>query len=187
VIYENGVVDWREYDARLRQVRARADGPQGPLRDLELRFDASSQVVEIVDGRPGVAPPFDLGARFEYDDHGHLVRATDAEATTEWTVDDASRVLAVRSGHPAPHLNVVNLHGEEGAGPDQLTSFGGERLRYDPAGRLLEDGSRALAWDARGRLRRVETAAGVTEYVYAHDGSRALKRETVGGKTATTR
>ena len=44
-----------------------------------------------------------------------------------------------------------------------------------------------LWWDAKGRLRRVERGDVTEEYVYAYDGSRALKLTTEDGETSVVR
>ncbi|MFH0899755.1 MAG: RHS repeat-associated core domain-containing protein [Pseudomonadota bacterium] len=186
--FGNGTKDRREYDDRLRLARMQAMASDGrALRDLAFERDAASLVTAAVDGRTDVADELSLGVRYRYDDRYRLVEATDQIATTTWTYDDVAKILSVTSGHKASHLNVTNRYGENGAGPDQLTSFGSERLQYDAAGRLVLDGSRVLSWDAKSRLAHIERGGGSADYVYAHDDSRAEKVERIGGKTHRTR
>src|SRR5690606_8969660 len=92
-----------------------------------------------------------------------------------------------QSGHDAPGLNVENVFGEAGAGPDQMTHFGDEPLTYDAAGRVTKDGTRKLTWDAKGRLVKVLRGDLTEEYVYDHADRRALKRTTHGGVTETVK
>jgi hypothetical protein len=116
-----------------------------------------------------------------------LIEITDRHGSTDWTYDDAANILSVQSDSGVPWLNLVNHFGEGGARPHQLTRHGEEILRYDAAGRLVEDGSRVLRWDAKGRLRRVEREGVIEEYVYAYDGSRAVKFTTADGETRVVR
>ncbi len=188
VTYGNGVVDERRYDARLRVERMVATSPEGSaLRDLTFDLDPASRITGITDGREGIDPRLDLSAEYVFDDRYRLVQATDRVAMTTWTYDDVANILSVRSGHGDPFLNVDNRYGEDGAGPDQLTHFGDERIRYDAAGRVVEDGSRRFFWDAKGRLARVERGDVVEEYTYAYDDTRAIKRTVTPDGTTTVR
>ena len=45
---------------------------------------------------------------------------------------------------------------------------------------MLRDGERELQWDAKGRLKRVQRAGTVEEYVYAFDDTRAVRRSASG-------
>jgi RHS repeat-associated protein len=184
VTFGNGVADTREYDTRLRVTRMNAAG----LRDLSFTFDPASMITRISDGRSGVDPALDLSGDYTYDDRYRLVGAKDRGGATTWTLDDVAKILSVKSDHTdAAFLNVTNQYGEDGAGPDQLTSFGDEKLHYDAAGRVIADGSRKITWDAKGRIARVERGDVVEEYVYGYDDARAIKRETRAGNTVETR
>lgn len=179
--FGNGVQDCRTYDDRLRLSRMNAIGPSGQvLRDLTLVRDAASHIRAIVDERRDMEPLFDLSAEYEHDARNRLVRATDRVAETTWRHDDVGNLEAVASGHDHPALNAEHRYGESGAGPDQLTSVGETRLRYDEAGRLMEDGERRLTWDAKGRLTRVVRGDTVEEYVYDFEDGRALKTTRTG-------
>lgn len=106
------------------------DRPAGQiLRDLTFSYDPASHLRAILDGRSGIEPLFDLSAEYELDDRERLVRATDRVAATTRHHDDVGNVQRVSSEHDEPALDAEHRHGEDGAGPDQLTSVGGEPLR----------------------------------------------------------
>lgn len=179
--FGNRAHDCRSYDERLRLSRMNATGPAGQvLRDLTFTHDLASHLRAVVDGRSGAEPLFDLSAEYELDDRERLVRATDRVAATTWQHDDVGNVQRITSEHDEPALNAEHRYGEDGAGPDQLTSIGTESLRYDESGRLVEDGERTLEWDAKGRLRRVTRADTIEAYVYDFEDRRAIKTTRTG-------
>ena len=188
MVLGNGVVDERRYDKRRRVtdlLAARADGTV--LRGLEYAYDATSRIRQVVRAESSSARIDPGTVSYRYDDRYRLTEATDFRGSTVWGYDDASNITAVESSGGIPWLNVVNRFGQDRAGPHRLTQHGDESLRYDAAGRVVEDGARLLSWDAKGRLRRVERDDVTEEYVYAYDDSRALKRTTEDGETRVVR
>jgi hypothetical protein len=115
----------------------------------------------------------------------------DAQASTTWAYDDVGNITSITSGHADPFLNATSAFGERGAGPDQLTTItfpsGNEMFSYDAAGRMTQDGTRTLTYDAKGRLARVVRGTTTEEYVYGFDDERAIKRTTQGGSTDEVR
>ncbi len=181
MVLGNGVVDERHYDERRRLTQMRAGGPNDTvLRGLEYEYDSASRIRRMVGAES-------QRVSYQYDDRYRLTEITDRYGSTVWTYDDAANIVSVESDTGVPWLNLVNRFGEDGARPHQLTGHGDEALRYDSAGRLVEDGSRVLGWDAKGRLQRVARGDVTEEYVYAYDGSRALKLTTEEGETSVVR
>lgn len=182
VTYGNGVVDRREYDARQRMRRLRADAEGGAiLRDLAVELDPSSRVIGLVDQRAQLSPQRDLTVLYGYDDRNRLITATDALGETSWTLDDIGNVQRVVFDSTATDLAY------DGAGPDQLTAFGDETMTYDDAGRLVTDGARVVRWGTDGRIASVERAGIVEHYIYDYEGRRAEKQTVVNGRTSVTR
>jgi RHS repeat-associated protein len=183
-----GLTEKRTYDNRRRLVTMSATDSKGSVvRGLRYGLDAASRIVELADLRTTPPADEDLTAAFQYDDRYRLTSATYRTGATTWQPDDLAKILTVKSDFGDPHLNVTNTYGENGAGPDALTHHGTETLSYDEAGRVTKDGERSYEWDAKGRLAKVTRGNTVEEYLYGHDGTRAVKLTTVDGKTEVTR
>ena len=185
--YANGVSDVHEYDSRneLHRLTATSSQTGEVLRDLTLVRDGAARITSVVDGRLGIDAEHDLSATYEFDDLYRLTRAQSRIETTRRSYDDAGNITRVNS--ESAGTDVELRYGEDGAGPDQLTSRQDERFDYDDAGRVLRDGERSYAWDARGRLLRVERGDLVEEYVYGYDGERTEKVTRRGGVETVTR
>ena len=184
----NGILDERGYDSRRRLRRLGATSPSGRIvRGLGLSLDAASRLTQVEDLRPEPADAERLDATYRYDDRYRLLEAGDRLASTSFSYDDLSNLLSIESGHAAPWLNVENRFGENGAGPDQLTHHGDTSIRYDAAGRVVDDGERLLEWDASGRLVRVLRGEVVEEYIYDFEDRRVVKRTTQGDEQSTVR
>ncbi|MDX2088288.1 MAG: SpvB/TcaC N-terminal domain-containing protein [Kofleriaceae bacterium] len=185
--YANGVSDVHEYDARneLHRLTATSATTGEVLRDLTLVRDSAARITSVVDGRLGIDAAHDLSATYEFDDLYRLTRAESRVETTRRSYDDAGNITRVTS--ESSGTDVELRYGEDGAAPDQLTSRGDERFDYDDAGRVIRDGERSYAWDARGRLARVERGDLVEEYVYGYDGARTEKVTRRGDVETTTR
>ena len=184
----NGIVDSREYDARLRLDRLFAKTPEGTsVRDLQYTFDDASRITAITDRRPDVSNEQSVSASFVFDDRYRLRTETDTTGTTKWSYDDVGKITSVSSNHETAALNVTNQYGERRAGPDQLTHHGDEGWKYDAAGRVTSDGVRNLEWDAKGRLSRVTRGDTVEDYTYGFDDARAIKLTAGGGTPEAVR
>ena len=190
--FGNGVRVTRGYDARqrLETMGARSDRA-GLLVDLRYELDRASRVVGVMDRRTGINADLSLTATHTFDDRYRLTRSMDAQASTTWAYDDVGNITSITSGHADPFLNATSAFGERGAGPDQLTTItfasGNEMFSYDAAGRMTQDGTRTLTYDAKGRLARVVRGTTTEEYVYGFDDERAIKRTTQGGRTDEVR
>ena len=184
----NGVDDSRSYDQRHRLVALSASDASGTvLRSLKYSLDSASHVQQISDLRASPSAEEDLTASFTLDDRYRLKTAEYRVGRTEWQLDDVTKVLSVKSTIGDAQLNVTNVYGENGAPSDQLTHHGSEALKYDAAGRLVQDGERSLTWDAKGRLAKVTRGDIEESYAYGHDDERVLKTTKSPGLTEVTR
>lgn len=188
VLFGNGILDNRTYDVRRRLIGTTAtDETDRPIRSLAYSLDAASHIRQISDLRVNAPPDEDLTANLTVDDRYRLTGAAYRTGRTEWQLDDVAKVLSIKSTIGDPLLNVNNIYGENGAGPDQLTHHGTEPLKYDVAGRLVQDGARSLYWDAKGRLARVVRGDTEETYAYGHDDERVLKTTKQGTKSEVIR
>ena len=186
--FGNGIDDNRTYDQRRRLYALSAvDATGAALRSLKYTLDSASHVVSIADLRTGMPAAEDLTAGFTYDDRYRLKTAQYQSGRTDWQLDDISKVLSVKSDFGDKNLNVTNAYGESGAPADQLTHHGDEALKYDAAGRLIQDAERTLTWDAKGRLSKVTRGDTEETYFYGHDDERILKITKTQGQSEVTR
>jgi RHS repeat-associated protein len=158
-----------------------------PLRDLAFRFDASSRVQEMIDGRPHIEAAFRHSSTYSYDDRYRLVSMSNSAGTTTWTYDDNGNIRSESLKQADRVVDRLHEYGGSGAGPDALTRLGNESITYDGAGRVIQDGTRSFEWDAKGRLARVQTPEVTEEYVYDHADRRVIKSTTEQGQSVITR
>ena len=181
----NGTTLERTYDDRQRVVQHALQGAE-PLFDLRYTLDGTGRLLEQVDAQPS-AHAFDHSVQVTYDDRYRLIEEVRPGQTNTYRYDDGGNLLQ-RTSSGARALRGFTIP----EGPDDLVRIvdwddAEETIRYDQAGRTLQDGERTLTWDARGRLARVETAEGSEAYVYDYDHRRAIKRVTRDGEVQTVR
>ncbi|QQR89555.1 MAG: VCBS repeat-containing protein [Myxococcales bacterium] len=177
--YGNGVQSMREYDSRQRLTHMLSQSGGSTLLDLRFELDPSSRVIEEIDARE-LSDALNLSATYGYDARYRLASEQNRLGSTTFSYDVMSNLLSVTSDR-ADLAAQVDYEYTDSNGPDRVTKFADETLKYDAAGRLLEDGARALEWDAKGRIAKVvradENGAQITEtYQYGYDDRRVIKR-----------
>ncbi|QQR88711.1 MAG: VCBS repeat-containing protein [Myxococcales bacterium] len=177
--YGNGVKSQREYDSRQRLRHMFSGAGSATLLDLRFELDPSSRVIEETDARE-LSAALNLSASYSYDARYRLASEQNRLGTTTFSYDVMSNLLSVTSDR-ADLPAQVDYEYTDSNGPDRVTKFADESLKYDAAGRLLEDGARVLEWDAKGRIAKVvredENGAQITEsYQYGYDDRRVIKR-----------
>jgi len=154
----------------------RAQGDER-LVDLTYDYDVLGRLRGTTDHLGALDHSPALDQRFEHDDLGRLVSANGAYGSQTWSYADAGNLIE--------HDGQSVAYGDGGtAGPHAATAFGGQRLRYDAAGQLVEvTGEGAIevggiGWDAQGRVVTTTAADGArSESVYDHEGQRAIRRD----------
>ena len=182
----NWTSTWRSYDARHR-LTALASGPTagGALfQSLRYHLTATGLIERIEDqlqvspNEPAPGVP-SLGATYTYDRLYQLTSATTSRGTINYRYDTIQNLIS-RTTPDIPDLNLplgTFGYGEDGAGPNQLTSAGGQHFRYDDAGQMQGYNGFALAFDPGGRLTRAQHVDGTRiESQYDFGGERLLKR-----------
>lgn len=150
-------------------VHDRAYAPHNPRRDAVFAYDDAMRLLAADVGETIDDDNSSLGSwSFSYA-HDGLQNLTKRE------IDDTP------FGADMPVMaHGVHDHGQNGAGPRQLTSVdSGEAYTYDYVGRMIARTrpslpTRTLTWDAFDRLRKVEDATGgaFVEHLYGADGER---------------
>jgi RHS repeat-associated protein len=146
------------YDA-LGQCTSMDETTPGSTGEVTYTYDSLRQLVGLTDERPG-----GIDATFDYQRRTLLGQGEDGAVMT--------------AGDPAHPTR-----------PDALVLGGGAPfdLTYDAAGRLAALPDRALTWDAKGQLVRVQRAGGPRiDFGYDHRGSRVRKTVTDGAVVTDT-
>ena len=195
----------RYYDANTRFLTRSivdAELPQAMQADVNYTFDPSGNVTSVADDAPGQADT----QCFRYDYLARLTEAwTPANGCTadptvgalggvapywqSFTYDKTGNRLT-RTDHAAagdtvqtstypqpgqPHAHQVSSVSTKGPGVDRTDEFG-----HDANGNVTKRGGQTLDWDAEGNLAKVTEGGRSTEFVYAADGSRLIRRDPTG-------
>lgn len=116
----------------------------------------------------GLAGPAPYWHSYTYDKTGNRVTETRHAASGAVTKDFAYDV----PGH-AHALGSVTTTAANGTSTV-------EDFAYDAAGRTLDRGSQALAWNAEGQLASVARAGETTSFIYDANGNRLLRKDPTG-------
>ena len=197
----NGVATCNWYDARQRlfetltgQLDANAcasgAGTNGTgLRHVVYGFTSDGLIQSIVDKSAVVLDLPRLDADYAYDRLYELTTArTNNEGTLRYRYDTIQNLIAQESDVAVPILPFGDFaYGEGGAGPNQLTTAGGEHYAYDGVGRLVAYNGFGLGYDVQNRLVDARRADGtwIRNY-YDFAGERILKISQLPGEAAKT-
>jgi len=183
--FNTGVVELNGYDADRRRTANKVTAADGALvQHLEWALDGVGNVLELRDRRAGIDATKDRSTVFAYDNLYRLRKETGRWGETSFAYSASGNLTARTS-------SIATLAGSFGygvsAGPHALTTYNGRSLKYDPRGRLLDDGERTYAWDAADHLTEVSAKNGSGETnSFDADGTRRVRTERDGGGTHTT-
>jgi len=143
--------------------------PNNPRRDATFTYDTAMRLLDAELGETIDDDNSSLGSwSFAYS-HDALQNLTERE------------IVTMPIGATAPVMaHGDHEHGENGAGPRQLTSVeSGESFTYDYVGRMATRTrpslpTQTLTWDAFDRVRKIEDSTGgkFVEHLYGADGER---------------
>jgi RHS repeat-associated protein len=185
--FSTGVQRLADYDDDRRLVAERVRDAGGmPLQHLGWAYDHVGNVVAVTDLRAGVSLDRDRSEAYRYDNLYRLVSATGRWGDAAWFYSPSGNLLR-RTSSDSKFAGGSFSYGQ-GAGPHAMTGFGDRVVRYDPMGRMLDDGERAYAWNGADQLVHVRTRSGAeVDNVFDAAGKRRLRREKSGdGRTAET-
>jgi RHS repeat-associated protein len=183
------LLDSVAFDLAGRRTRVRfANGAE-----QEYAFDAQNGRLRSMTLRSGVVERI---AQFRHDRVGNLVAIESPDPTIAMTFryDDLYRLTAADSGDglswtyrysDAGDLTFKSdvgdyLYGEDGAPATCLTSAGGRSIAYTANGEIEQASWGKHAWDAEGRLVRVEAPDGTArvDFAYNYLGTRVAEKST---------
>jgi len=174
----NGTTQTRTFDKRLRMATSQVtNAANEPLVDHAYTRDAMGNIVEVVDGRVDDGTPR-ADATYSYDSFYRLTGATleagtDREETLAIGFDAAERITSRTSSIADSRVNLgTYTYGENGAGPQAVTTVGSKAFGYDASGQMTARDGDTLEWDAFGRLTRVTSAAGDEKAWFGYSASR---------------
>jgi RHS repeat-associated protein len=173
----NGVVSEAAYDAHDRVKLLRTVKGNVQLQSLQYSYDAVGALTEV---RDEVRSEGQMSGswRFSYDSLTRLVEADGPAGKMGHQYDAVGNLLQKSDMGAYAYENAVRA--------GVLTAVGGRALTTNANGQMTEALGRTFTWDARGELRKVESALGTTEYVYDYTGQRTVKKVTGGQKPSTT-
>ena len=175
------------YDDDRRRNELRAKASSGAIiHHLKWTLDAASNVLSVVDARAGVDPTRDRSEQYTYDNLYRLVRAKGAWGDASWTYAASGNLVRRASTVPALDSAGDIAYGS-GAGPHAMTGFKGRTLRYDAAGRMVDDGERSYTWNGVDNLVKVDANGGSVESTFDGGGMRRIRVErSASGESHTT-
>jgi RHS repeat-associated protein len=117
-----------------------------------------------------------LDATYAYDRLHELVAATSARGTDTYEYDAIQNLVAHASTVPDARAAVGAMkYGENGAGPNMVTTAGARALTYDRAGNMRSYDGYALGFDVDGRLVDAHKPGGASiRHYYDFDGERRI-------------
>ncbi len=154
----NGVVETRGWDVTGRLSRLTVSTKSKPIRDSAFAYDGRGNIETVSDD---TAPA--LRSSYAYDDLSRLTGAQLAAKNFEYAYSADGSLTQVNS-------EAVTY---DAAHPHAATRMGASAFEYGPAGQLVKWAGNTGEFDARGKLRKVTTASGLTEYTYDAFGSLA--------------
>jgi RHS repeat-associated protein len=147
----NGVSEWFGRDQSYALTWMTADGPLGPVLDLDHGYDADGLLVDRRDNLAGAN-----GRHFEYDDL-HRLRRTDFASASEALAyfPNGNRSLRTSAGSTTTYA----YDGAAGR-PNRLVAetdpLGTRAYTYNGAGDITGDGVHAYSYDGAGRLHLID-------------------------------
>ena len=137
----NRTSTWRSYDARHRLIGLTSGPTEGGTTFQSLQYDLTpTGLIERVRDQLSSQPPLgvpSLNAEYTYDRLYELTSATTSRGTIEYTYDRIQNLIRRNSDIANLDLPLGQFgYGEHGAGPNQITSAGGQEYRYDVAGQM---------------------------------------------------
>ena len=182
--FNTGVQELSGYDAdrRLTETLAR-DASGREITHLKWTIDGANNILAVSDLRAGVGADRDRSETYGLDNLYRLRTAKGTWGSGAWSYSASGNMLA-----RATQGAVVAASYAENAGPHALTTLGNRSMRYDAAGRMLDDGQRRYTWDAIDQLVDVRGADGSdVQSTFDADGMRRLRVEvSPGGQTTQT-
>jgi RHS repeat-associated protein len=185
--FQGGVTQIRGFDPDARLASEVATAPSGRvIQSLEWTYDEAGKLHAIADHRPGVDAAHDRSERYAYDNLHRLVHAEGTWGEARWTFSTTGNLLARASTVDA--LDTGPREYGAGGRPQALAASRGRKPTYDVLGRMIDDGDRRYAWNARDMAVSVESAGGGrVENVYdANEQRRARTEHRVDGSVHTT-
>ncbi len=182
----DGTVTNRSYDALMRPLDTMITAPGGEVLQgfgYELGRTGRVDAVEDLAGRAEV----NFDARYTYN---ALYRLTQADLSggaevLGFEVDDAGNLTQRTSTGSQPGVPVTGTMGYgQGAGPNAVTSAGGEQMDYDQAGNLVQKGALSFGWDFRGRMQATEGPDGLVQRAHYSAGQDRVARVDGNGSTS---
>jgi RHS repeat-associated protein len=174
--FNTGVVQGLGYDADRRLEEKRAVSAGGAtIVDLKWSYDGAGNILSVVDARPSIPSGRDRSEQYGYDNLYRLTGARGAWGQAQWTYSASGNLLGRTSN--VPGLDAPSMGYGQGAGPHALTQLGPRTLRYDAAGRMVDDGDRSYTWNAEDQLVQVARADG-SSVVSSFDASDTRRTRT---------
>jgi YD repeat-containing protein len=176
--YQTGAVTHRfDYDIRDRVQRLRAGPASANALDLTYSYDKASQVMGIVDGRPGM---YSMSQSFGYDALNRLTGAAGPWGLISWSYDSAGNR---RTENRAGGSTVYNYD----TASNRLISTTGnsvENFTYTAVGEVRTDSQATYDYSPTGMLLAANRSGMAASYLYDPDLLRV--KRTVNNSTVVT-
>jgi RHS repeat-associated protein len=182
--FNTGVVQLYGYDADRRPTESLArDANGGEITHLKWTLDGNSNILAVSDLRAGIGPDRNRSESYRLDNLYRLGSVSGTWGSSSWGYSSSGNTLT----RTTQGASVAATYGQ-GAGPHALTALGGRTIRYDAAGRMLDDGKRRYTWNAVDQLVDVRGADGSdVQSTFDADGVRRLRVEvSPSGQTTQT-
>lgn len=175
---------------RLREIRTHRPGTGDVYFHTRYEIGRTGNVASIQDAR-AATPGFLRTQGFGYDAFDNLIAASSPDPAAGYShvyeYDEAANFIRnpMISSNPLTYENGGNsnrLSGHLDGGVNPVALFG-----YDPNGNVVSMPGRALTFDAKQQLARVQVEGGTdAAFFYDHKGVLSRREATAGGSTETT-